>query len=274
MNIYSILRRLRRLGNQARGEGRKVLNTILPQRQDSLRLATMGEWWDLTSEFKEFRRPSDTVLKEFGYMAIMREIGRMSGSSRILEFGHGFNTTLFTQFEKTHEMWGADDYLPLPYNLPKEEWEREYDAIRQACPRSRLVRGLLGNEDVTELPSGHFDVVCSVSVLEELRMRDLHRVLQHAHALLKPGGLFINTHDWRARNTKRYERYVKAHRRAGFDLDGASERPPETDMNELLLENPTVAMCWYQGTEGDHRLYRGHWTTILSMARKPAGSRS
>jgi hypothetical protein len=35
-----------------------------------------------------------------------------------------------------------------------------------------------------------------------------------------------------------------------------------------LFESPTAAMSWYQGTEGEHRRYRGHVTTILSIGRK------
>lgn len=267
MNIYSVLRALRRRLNDARGVGRQIARTVSPEALPAVRLPTMNEWWDLTSRFPEFRAPSFTALKDFGYMAVMNELRHLPDGARVLEFGHGFNRTILASFDAL-EVWGVDDYLPLPYNPSEEEWEREYASLKESCPRARFLRGTLGTDNTPDLPREYFDVVFSVSVLEELHIADVRKLLRHAHSLLREGGLLINTHDWRTRNVGRYRKYLKAHEEVGFNLGDLTEGDPEFDLDDLLLESPTVAMNIYQGSEGEHRTYRGHWTTILTIAEK------
>src|SRR4026207_788159 len=74
-----------------------------------IRLATVDDWWRLTRDFPKFRKGSQALLKNYGYMAICEHIQRYKPQA-ILEFGHGFNFTLLEMFQYDHEVWGIDDF--------------------------------------------------------------------------------------------------------------------------------------------------------------------
>jgi SAM-dependent methyltransferase len=266
--VNSMRRVVRRLITELRWGSRAATERLSSSSAASVRFATVDEWWRLTSQYPRYRGASNTVLKDFGYLSIMRQLGNEQGGLRVLEFGHGLNPTLFEDFENVHEMWGIDDFQGLAYYPDRPAWESAYrTSLVEAYPGAHFVRGLLGGQPRVELPESYFDVVCSVSVLEELPMTQMRRVLRHAAGILRTGGVLINTHDWRLGQMRRYQRLLDAHHEAGFNL-GIADEVPVPPINSLLLENPTVVMCDYHGQEGDHRSFRGHWTTILTTARK------
>ena len=233
-----------------------------------IRLATVDDWWRLTRDFPKFRKGSQALLKNYGYMAICEHIQRYK-PHRILEFGHGFNFTLLEMFQYDHEVWGIDDFCHRPYFNDKEKWEERYqERIVSKCPKARLIRGLVGKTGPGVLPENYFDVVCSVSVLEEVSRGVLEEVLRHVHKLLRPGGMAVNVIDWRLNNPKRYRNYVEAHWTAGFNLGTKSALPPRFEIHDALLENPGTVMLDFQGDRTEERRYRGHYGTFLMKATR------
>ena len=236
-------------------------------------IPTMDDWWQLTREFPQFRKASDSVLKDFGYMSLLREI-RQQRPKRVLEFGHGFNKTLFelSENDANVEMWGVDDFQGLHYFPDRKGWEETYqDELVTRFPKAKFARGLLGEHKrkSTELPEGYFDMVCSVSVLEEVPLKAATDIVSHCYQLLRPNGVFMGTHDICLRNMERIKLFIDACCACGFQCEGV-RTPTELDGTGLLIENPTVVMLNYQNDEGEHRRYRGHWTTLLTRMLKPS----
>jgi SAM-dependent methyltransferase len=234
-----------------------------------LKIPTVDEWFNLSLKYRDFHRVSHTVLKDYGYMAIMDYLDERPDAHRILEFGHGFNATLFERYGRQRDVWGIDDCQGLSYfTADPVEWERRLnDEVRSKSPNCTFRRGLLGGESEGDLPQNYFDVICSVSVLEEVPIQTVRDILAHAAKLVKPGGVLIGTHDLVIDFPARIGEYAAAHAEAGFDL----EHPhPYIDLggHRLLLESPTTAMLWYQAHEGEGRKYWGHWTTMWTVAKK------
>jgi len=234
-----------------------------------LKIPTVDEWFSLTLKYRDFHRVSHTVLKDYGYMAIMDYVDERPDARRILEFGHGFNATLFERYGRQRDLWGVDDYQGLHYSAPDAvEWERCFNnEVRAKSPNCTFRRGLLGRKSETDLPENYFDVICSVSVLEEVPIQTMRDILGHAAKLVKPGGVLIGTHDLVTDFPARIGEYAAAHAEAGFDLEYPN---PCIDLggHRLLLESPTTAMLWYQAHEGEGRKYWGHWTTMWTVAKK------
>ncbi len=234
-----------------------------------LELATMNEWWRLNARYPEFRKPSHAMLKDFGYMKLMDLVDEVR-PKRLLEFGHGFNSTLLARCQDRCEVFGLDDYQGLPYFPPLEDWQQMYDEyIRKPCPNATLVRGLLGAGDIPELPDNAFDLIVSVSVLEELPRDAFVPVVSHAARLLAPGGLFAGTFDVMLKWPNSINPLVDAMNKAGLQLETAAPRL-QADFNELLIESPSTVMITYQMAEGDTRKFNGHWSSAWFIARKPA----
>ncbi|MEZ6212436.1 MAG: class I SAM-dependent methyltransferase [Phycisphaerales bacterium] len=236
-----------------------------------LELATMNEWWRLNARYPEFRKPSHAMLKDFGYMKLMDLVDEV-GPRRLLEFGHGFNSTLLARCQDRCEVFALDDYQGLPYFPPLEDWEQMYDEyIRKPCPNATLVRGLLGADDpLPQLEPETFDLIVSVSVLEELPREAFDPVVSHAARLLAPGGLFAGTFDVMLKWPNSINPLVQAIRNAGLELETPEPNRLAADFNELLIESPSTVMITYQMAEGDTRKFNGHWSSAWFVARKPA----
>ena len=243
-----------------------------------LHIPSVEEWWRLTDKYPQFRQPSNLTLKEYGYMRLF-ELIEEQRPKRVLEYGHGFSPTLFEYCLKHGiEIWGVDDHMDLHYFPPKEVWyENHKRMLRDRFPAAKFILGQLGTRPDTmkELPKSYFDLVCSVSVLEEIGDEGtILSILKHAGTLLKPGGMFANTHDIVFENPRRSKLLVNWLRAAGFDvelthreaeiLNGSSRYVP---WNRALLENPTQAMLCYNLGDLD-RMFSGHWSTLFSCVTK------
>jgi len=247
-----------------------------PQLDSTLALATMDEWWALTATYKDHRRPSHALLKEHGYLRLFQLLEQLE-PERALEFGHGFNHSLLSRFQDSIEMHGVDDYQALPYFPPRDEWETYYDQhIRANCKACTLHRGLLGGDGLDVEP-GSFDVIVSVSVLEELPREELERVLAHAARLLRPGGrsVFAGTFDVQINRLEILDHFHSALRAAGFEVPPAQEWVRPTVGDNVLLESPTtVMMTYYMGQGERDRRFAGHWGTAwfcLKLADRANG---
>src|ERR1700730_889188 len=116
-----------------------------------------------------------------------------------------------------------------------------------------------------------FDVVCSVSVLEEVPIETVRDILKHAARLLKTGGALIGTHDLLTEVPERIGEYVAAHAAAGLYLP--IETPAPESNNKTLIENPTVAMIAYQMNEPETRNYWGALGDDLDRGNKARNGR-
>lgn len=67
------------------------------------KIPTMDDWFALTLKYREYQRLQLTVLKDYGYMAIIDYLHAHDDAKNILEFGHGFNSTLFERYS----LWKA-----------------------------------------------------------------------------------------------------------------------------------------------------------------------
>ena len=234
-----------------------------------LKIPSVDDWFRLSLKYRDFHRLSHTVLKDYGYMAIQEYLDERPELRRILEFGHGFTATLFQRYGEDREVWGIDDWQGLHY-FPSDraEWEARFDReVRAKTANCTFRRGLLGSQSKADLPNAYFDVICSVSVLEEVPIDVARDILRHAASLLKPGGVLIGTHDLLTAFPARIGEYVSAHAEMGLALD---DPYPVIDLggHRLLLESPTAVMLLSQGNEGDDRKFLSHWTTIWTVATK------
>lgn len=241
--------------------------------QTYVRMPTVDDWWTLCRRYTQLKKFSLTPLKDYGYMALFELLGE-TGACRILEFGHGLNVSedlnLFEQF-KDRELWGVDDDQALPYFSSGDAWTQQYESnVLRRFPWVKFRRALLGTDRArAHLPVGHFDVVCSISVLEELPLNLIPPVLDHAFELLRPGGFFVNTHDIRLGDSQRYQEMIRLQCRAGFRLETGGAEAPVWDATYLLLENPIGVMLFYQGAQSEDRPFMGNFATMLMVAQKP-----
>jgi SAM-dependent methyltransferase len=238
-----------------------------------LKIPTVDDWYCLSLKYRQFHRVSDTSLKDYGYMAIMDYLDSHDANN-ILEFGHGFNAALLERYGKARNVWGVDDYQGLAYfDTPdRDAWEKMFDQkVKSKAPECTFRRGLMGGSRGADLPDNYFDVVCSVSVLEEVPIETVSDILKHAARLLKPDGALIGTRDLLTAAPERIGEYVAAHAAAGLELPIETLAPEIND--KTLIENPTSVMIWYQMNEPETRKYWGHWATIWTVATKPRGSR-
>jgi len=240
-----------------------------------VKVPTVDDWWSLTSRYPHHRKFSLTPLKDYGYMELF-QILEATRAVRVLEFGHGLNINeelnLFDRF-KDRELWGVDDDQGVAYFKSGAEWTAEYETkILKRFPWVKFERALLGtlHGRSATLPEAYFDVVCSVSVLEELPLERIPPVLDHAFRLLRPGGLFVNSHDIRLGDSHRYREIVRLQREAGFALDGGDVEPGNWDATFLLLENPIGVMLYYQGAQPEDRRFMGNFATMMMVAQKLA----
>lgn len=237
---------------------------------------SVSDWFQLTRRYTEYKKGTVTSLKDYGVMRCMKfvedEMGHRGKDCRVLEFGHGFNPAFLTRFQDKHEVWGADRDQKLNYFGAAFDWEREFDkAVAPHTRQVKFVRELLSrNTPSSALPQNYFDVIASVSVLEEVPLSVVEEVLEAAFDKLRPGGVLIGTHDMRLEIApQRIPGYIALHQKIGFEIEPLPVMP-DLNVLQLLIENPTAVMIWYEQEEPEEgRKYWGHWGTCFTVARKP-----
>jgi SAM-dependent methyltransferase len=243
--------------------------------QSSLEFPTVDDWWVLSRAYPEFRKASQTPLKDYGYLRTLHFMAAHQ-PRRVLEFGHGLGhsgeDTLYA-FAENIEMWGIDDWMDLPYYPSKEAWEKAYSQYINRFAKMKFVRGLLGNQERTrgKIPEKYFDLIYSVSVLEEVNRKVFQQILEHCYALLVPGGHLLFSHDVRTNDAKRVRRVIRLVKAAGFTLNAHWWDGWKIKQKNVLLENQIIAMLFYQAgsSKGENRTYKGNWMTVVVDAIKP-----
>jgi SAM-dependent methyltransferase len=230
-------------------------------------VGTVEEWWEISRRYPNLRKDCIGFLKPIGYCFILDQAERLPGVKRILEFGHGFNKNIFEELGSKYEVHGIDDYQALHYFPAEKEWEENYSEYISHFPRCHFHRGLVG-QGKNDLPTEYFDVVCSVSVLEELPPNVLADVLADAHRVLKPGGYFINSFDFMEGTTAVLNNYLKLQVEAGFDLEDPGQSPVNLFRRDLAIEDQRTVMHYNYPEEPDpERKWRNNWHTLLTKAK-------
>ncbi len=244
----------------------------------------MDDWFQLTRRYPKYQTYSSlTLLKDYGAMRCMAfledRFGDQGNDVRVLEFGHGFSPEVMTCFQGKHDVWGVDENQGLAY-FETDDWDRNYEErVVKPCPDVTLVRGLLASDEFpVDLPAASFDVVYSISVLEEVPIPLMRDIVAAASALLKPGGWLIGTHDVNAGAgvvnhvpfADRIRAYFDAHTEVGLSLgDVPDPGRIEIEWQQMLLEHPAIVMLAYQAeTPEAERTYGGHWGTLFTAAQK------
>ena len=205
-------------------------------------------------------------------MAFIEDGFRQRGKDlRILEFGHGFNPEVMARFQDMHEVWGADRDQGLVY-FNDLDWEAQFaEKVAPSCANVRFARELLSTQtENSQIPDDYFDVVLSVSVLEEVPIPVVADVVRAAFRKLRPGGVLIGTHDLQMLIVaQRLRAYLQTQREAGFSIEDFGAIPPP-DWRGLLLENSQIVMLHYEMAEPEEtRRYWGHFGTVFTVATKP-----
>lgn len=241
-------------------------------------IPTMDEYFRLARNDRRRLNVSAKVLKEYGTMKCIEFISELRAEKgrplRILEMGHGFAPDVLVHFQDTDEVWGVDENQGLHY-FKNIDWNARFEReVLAHCPNVKFVRGLVGSQEFpADLPENYFDVILSISILEEVPQELLGVIIPAASKLLATDGWLIGTHDLSGRMLPgRYQAFLEAHDQAGLTIAGAvavSEIEASIDWQQVVLENPLSVMLYYQGhIPEDVRKYWGHFTTMFTAAHK------
>lgn len=230
-------------------------------------LARIDHWWDVSRRFPVLREPGRGVLKALGYAHVIRHL-LDHRPARVLEFGHGWGSPLMEIFPSELELWGLDDHVEVPY-WTREEFVARAAYYRGLQPGVRFVDGLMG-AGRNPLPDASFDLVCSVSVLEEVEPAAITDIVADAVRLLRPGGLFVNSMDCTTRFTERVEHFFRRQEAEGLRFLAPGSRPQlDWNIHDVAFEDPCFVMKHYMGYQPDEgRQWPANFATVLSASRK------
>lgn len=240
-------------------------------------IPTVDDWFALYRTYgSDLEVEQKDPLKTFGVMKcvdfVLNNVERNSGG-RVLEFGHGFNHRIMSYLSKGYEVWGCDEDQHLDY-FSAHDWEEKYqEDIVDKCEGVHLFRGLIGHDDILKkCQLSYFDVICSVSVLEELTQEQVAPILAQSWQLLKKGGWFIGTFDIHMKNIGlNIPPFLAQLTRHRLDV-GQMPSDLSLDWMKLLLESPVKVMLVYQMHQPpEERVYDGHWATMFFAAQKVMG---
>jgi len=180
-------------------------------------------------------------LKAIQDAFILSELGEKSGL-RILEFGGG-NSRVLPLLARRNECWNYDSFDGRSGGPSK-------------VPKSRGIKIAVGHMgDLSEaVPSGYFDVVFSISVVEHVPLAKLADVFRDCARVLKPGGTTLHAidvymfdalqpdhpHNVRVRRT--LDAYRTAATDAGFVLAEPERMLPHFFFSSAYASNPDETM--------------------------------
>ncbi len=233
------------------------------------RLATVKDWYELTAgaapDFKKAYKREGCALKAIGEAFIVSWIVGEKPRT-LLEFGHAHTSPLFEFFGDRCEMWGVDDVrVDYVSRNALEEFRKKHEKRSGA----RFITGYLG-EELSELPSNYFDMVCSVSTVEHIPVEELDSVFKEIARVLKPGGIVVNSYD------VHYNPWVipmyRAHLKAGLNWVDLNSKPAlDWNPKHVWFEDPRIVWTYYMGfcpVDKRAEKWPGNFATILMAARK------
>lgn len=222
----------------------------------------------------QFQYPRDWSLKDYGTLFIYDLIKKRE-KKRVLEIGPGYDTFFAEQMKALGvEYWCVDrsnDYLGIVQNRDKYN---NCLAQREKLG-AKYVDGLLG-QDSQVIPSGYFDLVFSISVIEHIEKMGMGAVAGEIGRILQPGGESAHSVDTYYGSTKAKD-WHEATCAAGLavqapnDDQGWSFGGPKT----TFIENPKIRYLIYNSTIYKDPLMEGapfvtHFATVLHIGTKSA----
>lgn len=240
------------------------------------RLATVKDWWDATADPRlAALRATPPVAVAYGPallkcigLAFVAKMFKTYGPKRALEFGHGDLSPLFDWFGDTCEMWGIEDagpyYSPAQLEEFRSRHSRQYGAT--------FINGHLGKQ-ATEIPDSHFDLICSVSVVEHIPYENIPEVIKKISDALRPGGVSVNSYDICYDQPEALiSRLFQAHKSAGLTWVAPNASPElDWDPRTVCFEDPRTVFNWYMHHVEDQAKvaqWPGNFATVLIAARK------
>ncbi len=153
-----------------------------------------------------YRRPDGDLdqAQEDKLELVCRKL-RLEPGERLLDIGCGWGSLV---------LWAAERYGVMAHGVTLSRAQAEWAqaSIRRAGLEGRV---RVDHLDYRDLPAGlRFEKIAAVGVIEHLGVRNYASYFARVHALLEPGGLFLNhgiTHEkeWRrSSQTEFLERYV------------------------------------------------------------------
>jgi len=207
-------------------------------------------------------------LKQMGALFCADKIQTLSARC-ILEAGAGLDLFFDAHFGAGREYWMIDQsgfYDAVPFG----------ESMR-ARKHTTYVDGWLGQYS-DRLPSGFFDLIFSISVLEHVAFDQLHHIFKDIFRLLKPGGVSIHTLDVNPHSPAAKSKVlIQMIKDAGLEFEAC---PSELDWNigrlhdPVLLEPLHIVYEYYYKKSVDSQtdppyLSCYHFGSILLSLRKP-----
>jgi len=216
-----------------------------------LSYAKVKEFWYLLDKYKDFPELTDLKylwgdLKEYQRLFVFDQLLIVPQGSRICEVGGGVCNVfeaLLRKFPRAYECWSIDPLEgqgggPKFSSLP---WDHNGEV--------KLVREKIGDFSL-KLPSGYFDVLFSLSVLEHISLEEWEKCFTDMVRVCKPGALIIHTVDGSV-DFPIGEQYIKAmielpgkvglrllHPEIGFDITMVRNDP------QTHYVSPTAYIRW------------------------------
>lgn len=257
-------------------------------------IAKTYHWWAQAQKYP-FLSYKPNVLKPVGYAHLIDHIDRFN-CHRVLEIGHGDGSMLFPIKNDTCEMWGIEDVATAKWG-DIEKFRGQYGH------RAKFTDGLFGVNSEA-LPSGYFDMIGSVSVVEHVPETALAAFMAESMRVLRPGGLMVHSYDvWLRQPTKLmfdaiidagftwlrpdclsvfWEDWLPAP--DGLSAEGVKHQPvwgeqwPEGRkapldfalLHQVIVENPFFVAEYYMvGMPREYRPAPQTYMTVLIAAQKP-----
>ena len=238
-----------------------------------LKLASCNDFVGLRRKYRDLYAGYgyDWSLKEFGSLFIYDHIVKSGGRMKVCEFGPGFNVFFSSKLSTAHEYWSIDDSgSNLGIGADAERYQKVVKTREENGHRH--VAGLLGANS-SDLPSDHFDVVFSISVIEHIAGEDMGSVATEAYRILRKGGVLINTIDIYF-GSKKHAEWRDAAANAGFQMPAKIENDWKFGGNETtFLERQDVRYVIYNSLKhpkiwDDDVPYVSQFATVCQRAAK------
>ena len=182
----------------------------------------------------------------------------------MLEVGHGASSPLFQLFssESRVNLFGLD-----ASDVNKTVEENGLAMLRKRFPRVQFYDGYLGYGE-SGLPNNHFDLICSVSVIERIPLDQLDGFHRELFEKMVEGGVQLHSYDRPFGGD--LNSMLNAISRAGFRLIEQPDRPVEQfwecsvkELRNMVFENAYNVMEQFMFAQPREGRRLCNWCTVI-----------